>query len=459
MDPPTYHSKTEGRRYRFPTSPDRPSSADSSRLLSDSPTSLNTQLPSQTVYSNIAFPHARPHTSHSFSNGNTRYVHRPSPDYRHSAPDQGARPSSSPHYVSEHPRRLSSLGIRKGIESRRASLPSPPTMPHHPRGSRFWRTVLHDNPNVDRPRFLSSARRSAPVMDRDTTDFSSSSSSYPPPPRPGSPQPGSALLSTSNPTDTHWPSYTRTISETRPFKHVYSIPKSYPPIPPLVFLSSPRPWRTSLPALSSSHDTNMRGAGHLGSRSSELSSLSSQLDDDYDDETEGDDQLESQVGGGVSEMESESEEDECDGPGEGGFSPEQNFQDQQYHANHAHEQILSARSVFSATGATNGDSPQIVRIVELGPSPANPSAVITEDRHYPCPHLGASYGERYFSESMCLHSSIGCPQVCKRRYDLERHLASKQHAQPQHTCDVCGLAFTRKDPLMRHQRTSCKRVA
>ena len=146
----------------------------------------------------------------------------------------------------------------------------------------------------------------------------------------------------------------------------------------------------------------MRGAGHLGSHSSELSSLSSQLDDDYDDETEGDDKLESQVGGGESVVESESEE-EFDGPGERGFSPEQKLQDQQYQANHAHEQFLSARSVFSATGTTNGDSPQIVRIVELGPSPANPSAIITEDRHYPCPHLGASYDERYFSESICLH--------------------------------------------------------
>jgi len=172
MDPPTYHSKTGGRRYRFPTSPDRPSSADSSRILSESPTSSNAQLPSQTVYSDVAFPHAKPHTSHSFSNGSTRYVHRPSSDHRHSAPDQGARPSSSPHYVSEHPKRLSSLGIRRGIESRRASLPSPPTTLHHPRGSRFWRTVLNDNPNMDRPRFLSSARRSASVMDRDPTDLS-----------------------------------------------------------------------------------------------------------------------------------------------------------------------------------------------------------------------------------------------------------------------------------------------
>ena len=242
---------------------------------------------------------------------------------------------------------------------------------------------------MDSPRFLSSARRSASVMDRDPIDFSPSSSSYPPPARPGSPQLGSPLLSTSNRTDTHWPSYTRTISETRPFQHVYSIPKSYPPIPPLVFLSSPRAWRTSLPdfALPSSHDANMRGAGHLGSHSSELSSLSSQLDDDYDDETEGDDQLESQVGDVESEVESESEE-EFDSTGEHCLNSEQKFQDQQYQANHAFGQFSSARSVFSATMASNGDSPQIVRIVELGPSPANPSAIITEDRHYPCPHSG-----------------------------------------------------------------------
>jgi hypothetical protein len=163
------------------------------------------------------------------------------------------------------------------------------------------------------------------------------------------------------------------------------------------------------------------------------------------------------VEGYESEVESVSEE-KFDGQGERGYNPEEQFRDRQYQADHSHEQVLSARSVFSVTGATNGDSPQIVRIVELGPSPTNPSAIITEDRHYPCPHLGASYGEKMFLRVDVLTFGIGCPQVCKRRYDLERHLASKQHASPQHTCDVCGLAFTRKDPLMRHQRTSCKRL-
>jgi len=102
-----------------------------------------------------------------------------------------------------------------------------------------------------------------------------------------------------------------------------------------------------------------------------------------------DDQLESQVGDVESEVQSESEEEEFDSPGEHCLNSEQKFQDQQYQANHAFGQF-STRSVFSATMATNGDSPQIVRIVELGPSPANPSAIITEDRHYPCPHLGMS---------------------------------------------------------------------
>jgi hypothetical protein len=133
----------------------------------------------------------------------------------------------------------------------------------------------------------------------------------------------------------------------------------------------------------------------VGSHSPELSELSSNYDDDYDDETEGDDQFGSQVEVGESEVESESEE-EFDGQGGSCLDPEGQFHHRPYQANNAHEQVLSSRSVFSATEAINGDSPQIVRIVELGPSPINPSAVITEDRHYPCPHLGALIARNVF---------------------------------------------------------------
>lgn len=434
--PPTYHSKTDGTRYHFPTSADRPSSASSLRII-DSPSTSDTRLPDQTVYSNVAFPPVKPFTSQSFSAGTAHYVEGPLPG--HSTLDQDARPALSPHHVHEHPRRTSSLGIRKGMESRRASLPTAPTTIHHSRGSRFWRTVLHDDPITDRPRFLSSARGPAPRIHRNSDALSQLSISNLPSVRPGSPQ----LWRASNRINPARPSYTRTVSDTQSVHNVYSVPGSYPAIPPLVFQTSSRTSRTSLPDFSvpSSRDTFVRDAEHVRNHSPELLPSLSKADNDYEDETEGDDQFDShaEVGESVAESESDVEyESDIDYDKNSLKSDEQDY-DLQRRLENSRESFVPASSSPSAMERASTDSLQIVRIVELGPSPTNPSAIITEDRRYPCPH-------------------VGCPQVCKRRYDLERHLASKQHAPPRHTCDVCGLAFTRKDPLMRHQKASCRRV-
>jgi len=183
----------------------------------------------------------------------------------------------------------------------------------------------------------------------------------------------------------------------------------------------------------------MLGAEHIRSRSSELLSLPSEIDNDCEGETEGEGQFESEIDVGESEVESVESESDVD-HGEDCLKSDTQYYDTYRGVKNAEEIFVPASSSSPTDERTGTNSLQIVRIVDLGPSPINPSAVITEDRRYPCPHLG-------------------CPQVCKRRYDLERHLASKQHAPPRHTCDVCGLAFTRKDPLMRHQKASCKRIA
>jgi len=57
-------------------------------------------------------------------------------------------------------------------------------------------------------------------------------------------------------------------------------------------------------------------------------------------------------------------------------------------------------------------------------------------RRYPCPHEG-------------------CPQVCDRPHDLERHLESKAHKAPSYKCLACSQLFTRQDPLKRHRDGRC----
>jgi hypothetical protein len=69
---------------------------------------------------------------------------------------------------------------------------------------------------------------------------------------------------------------------------------------------------------------------------------------------------------------------------------------------HARTRFVSAGS-SSAFGRARANSLQIVRVVELGPSPANPSAIVTEDRRYPCPHLGTCL-PRDASPSLCAHT-------------------------------------------------------
>ena len=394
MDPPTYRSETGDTRYRFPTSPDRPPSVSSLRIVSDSPSTSNAQLPDKPAYySDVTFPPAKSPTSHSFSSGGTFHVNRPSPDHRHSAPDQDARNF----HMHGHQRRMSSLGVRKGIDSRRASLPTHPTTLHHSRNSRFWRTVLQDNPVIERPRFLSSARGPASRLDHDLAVSSQSSASGSQFLRPGSPQLWRTSISSSNRIDIPQSSYTRAISESQTAQNIYPGPKSYPAIPPLVFKPPSRTWRTSLPdfALSSPREGYGRGVGHVGSHPSDLSSLSGKVDDDYDDETDGDDQFESQVEVGESEVESESDAEsasdvEFEDRAEGSLQSEEQFYDHQRRVKHPRNNFASAGSSSSPTmERANAESLRIIRVADLGPSPANPSAIVTEDRRYPCPHLGA----------------------------------------------------------------------
>ncbi|KIM84965.1 hypothetical protein PILCRDRAFT_376956 [Piloderma croceum F 1598] len=58
-------------------------------------------------------------------------------------------------------------------------------------------------------------------------------------------------------------------------------------------------------------------------------------------------------------------------------------------------------------------------------------------RRYPCPHEG-------------------CPQVCDRPHDLDRHLESKAHKAPSYKCLACSRLFTRQDPLKRHMDGRCQ---
>jgi len=58
-------------------------------------------------------------------------------------------------------------------------------------------------------------------------------------------------------------------------------------------------------------------------------------------------------------------------------------------------------------------------------------------RRYPCPHKG-------------------CPQVCDRPHDLDRHLESKAHKVPSYKCLACSRMFTRQDPLKRHMDGRCQ---
>lgn len=400
--PPTYHSKTGGTRYRFPTSADQPSSGSSLRITDSPPTS--TPSPDQTVYSNIAFPPVRPLTSHSFSSNSTSYANSPHLDHRHSGSDHDARPASGLHHVPEHPRRISSLGVRKGIESRRASLPSAPTALHHPRGSRFWRTVLHDDPIMARPRFLSSARGLAPRAHRNSDVSSQSSVSNTPSVRPGSPH----LWRTANRINASRPPYNRTVSDTKPAQNAYSFPGSYPAIPPLVFRSSSGASRTSLPdfIFPSSGEALTRGTEYIRRHSFELSPNV----DDCEVGTEGEDQFESQVEVGESDLESESDvESESDiafdDREEQIIESGDQFKDSRSPVKHAQESFLPDSSSHAVEGA-NVDSLRIVRIKELGPSPTNPSAIITEDRRYPCPHVGAFVPRSVFSKGGVLTPSV-----------------------------------------------------
>ena len=65
---------------------------------------------------------------------------------------------------------------------------------------------------------------------------------------------------------------------------------------------------------------------------------------------------------------------------------------------------------------------------------ASPSS--TTSHRYPCPHAG-------------------CPQVCERAHDLQRHLESKAHKNPSYECEWCSSVFTREDALKRHKGGRC----
>jgi hypothetical protein len=324
----------------------------------------------------------RSFASHLLSSGSTRYVEHASTDYRHSAPDQDTRLVSSHHHVHEHPRRVASVGIRKGIESRRASLPTPPTMLHYPRSSRFLRTMPHDKAIMDHPRFFSSIRGLPPRLDHESSTVSQSSTTFAPSVRSSSPHLSRTLLPASTRAVSPRPSYTRALSEAQIITgDIYSVPSSYPAIPPLVFRSSST-WRTSLPDFTrSSSNVALQGVEHARSREHGQSNPF-KADYNHEDETDGDDQSESQE-----ESESDAKSDD-----RGYHIPvsKEQFYDNQRQVGYSRHRFLSAGSSSSATGTESADSLQIVRVDELGPSPVNPSAIITEDRRYPCPHLGKS---------------------------------------------------------------------
>jgi hypothetical protein len=149
----------------------------------------------------------------------------------------------------------------------------------------------------------------------------------------------------------------------------------------------------------------MLGAEHIRSRSSELLSLPSEIDNDCEGETEGEGQFESEIDVGESEVESVESESDVD-HGEDCLKSDTQYYDTYRGVKNAEEIFVPASSSSPTDERTSTNSLQIVRIVDLGPSPINPSAVITEDRRYPCPHLGVSITERWFIRTDVLMCGI-----------------------------------------------------
>jgi hypothetical protein len=104
-------------------------------------------------------------------------------------------------------------------------------------------------------------------------------------------------------------------------------------------------------------------------------------------------------------------------------SPESSFHSDDDHIK------SSSGATKRRTGAGSKNFRTVGRTTHAAPSPTR--------RRYPCPHEG-------------------CPQVCDRPHDLDRHLESKAHKAPSYKCLACSRLFTRQDPLKRHMDGRCQ---
>jgi hypothetical protein len=117
-------------------------------------------------------------------------------------------------------------------------------------------------------------------------------------------------------------------------------------------------------------------------------------------------------------------------------SPESSFHSDDDHIESSSGTTKRRAGAGSKNSCTVGRTTAILK--DTAPAPtARATQSLGTRRRYPCPHEG-------------------CPQVCERPHDLERHLESKAHKAPSYKCLACSRLFTRQDPLKRHMDGRCQ---